>query len=39
MDVLVEHHPEYVSLTWDAMKFLFVVRHSLAAIRILVFPL
>lgn len=25
MDVLVEHHPEYVSLAWGAMKFLFVV--------------
>jgi hypothetical protein len=25
MDVLVQHHPEYVSLVWGAMKFLFVV--------------
>jgi hypothetical protein len=25
MDVLVQHHPEYVSLAWGAMKFLFVV--------------
>jgi hypothetical protein len=24
-DVLVQHHPEYVSLAWGAMKFLFVV--------------
>ena len=28
MDVLVQHHPEYVSLAWGAMKFLFVVRDS-----------
>ena len=29
MDVLVQHHPEYVSLAWGAMKFLFVVSdHS-----------
>ena len=26
MDVLVQHHPEYVSLAWGAMKLLFVVR-------------
>jgi hypothetical protein len=25
LDVLVQHHPEYVSLAWGAMKFLFVV--------------
>ena len=25
MDVLVQHHPEYTSLAWGAMKFLFVV--------------
>lgn len=25
MDVMVQHHPEYVSLAWGAMKFLFVV--------------
>jgi hypothetical protein len=25
MDVLVQHHPEYVSLAWGAMKFLFGV--------------
>ena len=25
MDVLVQHHPEYVSLAWGAMKALFVV--------------
>lgn len=25
MDVLVQHHPEYVSLAWGAMKFLFLV--------------
>ena len=25
MDVLVQHHPEYVALAWGAMKFLFVV--------------
>ena len=25
LDVLVQHHPEYVSLVWGAMKFLFVV--------------
>lgn len=26
LDVLVQHHPEYVALVWGAMKFLFVVR-------------
>lgn len=25
LDVLVQHHPEYVSLAWGAMKFLFIV--------------
>lgn len=25
VDVLVQHHPEYVSLVWGAMKFLFTV--------------
>lgn len=25
LDVFVQHHPEYVSLAWGAMKFLFVV--------------
>ena len=25
MDVLVQHHPEYVSLAWGTMKFFFVV--------------
>ncbi|PVI00366.1 hypothetical protein DM02DRAFT_614456 [Periconia macrospinosa] len=25
LDVLVQHHPEYVSLAWGAMKFLFVL--------------
>lgn len=25
MDVLANHHPEYVALAWGAMKFLFVV--------------
>ncbi len=25
MDVFVQHHPEYVSLAWGAMKFLFTV--------------
>ena len=25
MDVLVQHHPEYVALAWGAMKFLFTV--------------
>jgi hypothetical protein len=27
MDVLVQHHPEYVSLAWGAMKVLFVVSN------------
>ena len=25
MDVIVQHHPEYVALAWGAMKFLFKV--------------
>jgi hypothetical protein len=25
LDVLVQHHPEYVSLAWGAMRFLFAV--------------
>jgi hypothetical protein len=25
LDVLVQHHPEYVALAWGAMKFLFTV--------------
>ena len=29
MDTLSEHHPEYVSLAWGAIKFLFVVRKHL----------
>ena len=28
MDVLVQHHPEYVSLAWGAMKFFFTVSVS-----------
>lgn len=26
MDTLSQHHPEFVSLAWGAVKFLFVVR-------------
>jgi hypothetical protein len=33
MDVLVQHHPEYVSLAWGAMKFLFVVRSTPSIVR------
>ena len=29
MDMLVQHHPEYVSLGWGTMKLLFVVRPKL----------
>lgn len=29
MDVLVQQHPEYVSLVWGAMKFLLVVREKM----------
>jgi hypothetical protein len=28
MDTLSQHHPEYVSLAWGALKFLFIVSHS-----------
>ncbi|KAI0902782.1 hypothetical protein F4823DRAFT_378868 [Ustulina deusta] len=36
MDVLVQHHPEYVSLVWGAMKFIFgaVVEHERTATTI-----
>ena len=27
-DVLAQHHPEYVSLAWGAMKVLFIVSYS-----------
>ena len=27
LDVMVQHHPEYVALVWGAMKLLFVVRN------------
>jgi hypothetical protein len=30
LDVLVQQHPEYVSLAWGAMKFLFVVGMHMA---------
>ena len=29
MDVMVQHHPEYVSLAWGAMKIVFGVRKLL----------
>lgn len=29
LDVLVQHHPEYVSLAWGALKFVFVVSNTL----------
>lgn len=29
LDMLVQHHPEYVSLAWGTMKFLFSVRIQL----------
>jgi hypothetical protein len=29
LDVMVQHHPEYASLAWGAMKLLFVVSNSL----------
>lgn len=37
MDVLVQHHPEYVSLVWGAMKFIFgaVVEHDRTAMVII----
>jgi len=28
MDVMSQHHPEYVSLVWGLLKFIFVVRLS-----------
>jgi hypothetical protein len=28
MDTLSQHHPEYVSLAWGAIKFVFIVSHS-----------
>ena len=28
LDVLSQHHPEYVALAWGTVKFLFVVRWS-----------
>lgn len=31
MDVLAQHHPEYVALAWGAMKFLLVVNAHLFA--------
>jgi hypothetical protein len=31
MDMLVQHHPEYVSLAWGTTKFLFVVSHPALA--------
>lgn len=31
LDVLVQHHPEYVSLAWGALKFVFVVSHTPSA--------
>ncbi|VUC30850.1 unnamed protein product [Clonostachys rosea] len=30
LDVLVQHHPEYVSLVWGAFKFLFLIQSALA---------
>ena len=32
MDTLSQHHPEYVSLAWGALKFLFIVSQSLRLI-------
>jgi hypothetical protein len=37
MDTLSQHHPEYVSLAWGAVKFLFVVRHLVIFYHIYVF--
>jgi hypothetical protein len=34
LDVLAQHHPEYVALAWGAVKFVFVVRGTLYLIRI-----
>lgn len=28
LDVLSQHHPEYVSLAWGTMKFLFLVKYT-----------
>lgn len=33
LDVLAQHHPEYVSLAWGAMKFLFTVSVSIPALQ------
>lgn len=35
MDVLIQHHPEYTSLAWGAMKILFVVSPRLRSHRAL----
>ena len=35
LDVLVQQHPEYVSLAWGAMKFLFVVGMHMACLTCL----
>jgi hypothetical protein len=35
MDVLVQHHPEYVSLAWGTMKLLFVVGQYLRPFPVL----
>jgi hypothetical protein len=35
LDVLVQHHPEYVSLVWGAMRLLFAVRYFLERISYL----
>lgn len=35
MDVLVQHHPEYTSLAWGAMKVLFVVSTKNSAVSAL----
>lgn len=32
MDTLAQHHPEYVSLAWGALKFLFIVSQLLMKI-------
>ena len=34
MDVLVQHHPEYVSLAWGTFKLLFVVRWRLCLLSL-----
>jgi len=33
MDVIVQHHPEYTSLAWGAMKVLFVVGSKLLRVN------